>query len=227
MDEETMKREDVVVASIAAMIKEGLQVIDVNGVKIGAVQRYDLDAGYMAVEHGVVAKQPFYVPFHLLRSITPKEISLAVSKAALADNYYLPPMLKPVVEEMTNPLTGRTELVILHELRSGYDGRPVRITPASVDEVMTRISVGMTVVDIDDDFVGEIIDRDEDQLTVKDDFADDTIRTVPVGLVQRVDPNDMSVTLLVPKVALQSYAPSHAISHEISAQLKGKDADAE
>jgi hypothetical protein len=223
MDEETMKRDDVVVASIADMIREGLHVIDINGVKIGAVQRYDLDAGYMAVEHGVMAKQRFYIPFRLIRSITPKEISLAVSKAALSDNYYLPPILKPVVEEMTNPLTGRTELVILHELRSGYDGRPVRITPVSVDEVMTRISVGMTVVDVDDDFVGEIIDRDADQLTVNDDFTDNTIHTVPVGLVQRVDPSDMSVTLLVPKMALQSYAPSHAIS----AQLQDMDADAE
>src|SRR5262245_8716197 len=223
MDEETMKSDDVVVASIADMIKEGLHVIDVNGVKIGAVQRYDLDAGYMEVEHGVMAKQRFYIPFHLMRSITPKEISLAVSKAALADTYYLPPIMRPVVEEMTNPLTGRTELVILHELRSGYDGRPVRITPVSVDEVMARITVGMTVMDIDDDFVGEIIDRDEDLLTVKDDFADNFIHTVPVGLVQRVDPNDMSVTLLVPKIALQSYAPSHAIS----AQPRDSYAEAE
>jgi len=223
MDEETMKSDDVVVASIADMIKEGLHVIDVNGVKIGAVQRYDLDAGYMEVDHRVMAKQRFYIPFHLMRSITPKEISLAVSKAALADTYYLPPIMRPVVEEMTNPLTGRTELVILHELRSGYDGRPVRITPVSVDEVMARITVGMTVMDIDDDFVGEIIDRDEDLLTVKDDFADNFIHTVPVGLVQRVDPNDMSVTLLVPKIALQSYAPSHAIS----AQLRDSYADAE
>ena len=223
MDEETMKSDDVVVASIADNIKEGLHVIDVNGVKIGAVQRYDLDAGYMEVDHRVMAKQRFYIPFHLMRSITPKEISLAVSKAALADTYYLPPIMRPVVEEMTNPLTGRTELVILHELRSGYDGRPVRITPVSVDEVMARITVGMTVMDIDDDFVGEIIDRDEDLLTVKDDFADNFIHTVPVGLVQRVDPNDMSVTLLVPKIALQSYAPSHAIS----AQLRDSYADAE
>src|SRR5262245_49440406 len=224
MDEETMKSDDVVVASIGDMIQEGLHVIDVNGVKIGAVQRYDLDAGYMTVEHGMMAKQRFYVPFRLMRSITPKEISLAVSKAALDANYYLPPMLKPLVEEMTNPLTGRTELVILHEVRSGYDGRPVRITPVSVDEVITRISVGMTVVDVDDDFVGESIDRDEDQLTVKDDFADNFIRTVPVGLVERINPDDMSVTLLVPKMALQSYAPSHAISdtpaHEISAHVQ-------
>jgi hypothetical protein len=227
MDEDTTKREDVVVASIADMIKEGLHVIDVNGVKIGAVQRYDLDAGYMAVEHGVVAKQRFYVPFRLMRSITPKEISLAVSKAALSDNYYLPPIMKPVVEEMTSPLTGRTELVILHEVRSGYDGRPIRITPVSVDEVMTRITIGMTVVDIDDDFVGEIIDRDEDQLTVKDDFADNFIRTVSVGLVQRVNLDDRSVTLLVPKMALQSYVPSHDISHEISAHVQGKDSNAE
>ena len=223
MDGEQSQREDVVVAIIGDMIKEGLHVLDVNGVKIGPVHRYDLDAGYMVVEHGALAKQRFYVPFHLVRSITPKEIYLAVSKAALADNYYLPPIMKPVVEEWTNPLTGRTELVIFHELRSGYDGRPVRIKPVSVDEVMTRITVGMTVVDVDDDYVGEIIAVDGDLLTVQNDFADHTIHTVSVGVVQRVDPVDRSVILLVPKIALQSYAPSH----DISARGQSKDTDAE
>jgi hypothetical protein len=219
-NQEMTKREDVVVVKVGDMIREGLHVMDVNSVKIGAVHRYDLHAGYLVVEHGVLVKQRFYVPFHLMRSITPKEISLAVSKAALANNYYLPPIMKPVVEEMTNPLTGHVETVILHELRSGYDGRPVRIKPVSVEEVMTRITVGMTVVDVEEDYVGEIIDRDGDLLTVKDNFAD-TFRSVSVGMVQRVDPHGRSVTLLVPKIALQSYT----LSHEISAQVQAKDAD--
>jgi hypothetical protein len=222
IDQETTKRADDVVVKVGDMIQEGLPVMDVNGVKIGAVHRYDLDAGYMEIEHGLIAKQRYYVPFHLMRSITPKEVSLAISKAVLADTYYLPPIIKPVVEEITNPLTGRVETVILHELRSGYDGRPVRIKPVSVDEVMTRITVGMTVVDIEEEYVGEIIDRDGDLLIVKDNFAD-TFRTVSVGLVQRVDPHDRRVTLLVPKIALQSYAPSH----EISVQVQSKGADTE
>jgi hypothetical protein len=81
----------------------------------------------------------------------------------------------------------------------------------------------MTVVDVDDDYGGEIIAVDGDLLTVQDDFADYTTHTVPVGVVQRVDPDDMNVTLLVPKIALQSYAPSH----DISVRGQSKDTDAE
>jgi hypothetical protein len=113
-----------------------------------------------------------------------------------------------VVEEWTNPLTGRTENVIWHELRSGYDERPVRIMPVSLDEVMTNFTVGMSVVDVDGDYVGEIIDRDEERLIVRDDIADDTIHVVPLGVVARVDLDDLAVTLLIPKRALPRYASS-------------------
>jgi hypothetical protein len=117
-----------------------------------------------------------------------------------------------VVEEWTNPLTGRTEEVIWHELRSGYDERLVRIMPVSLDEVTNNITVGMTVVDVDGDYVGEIIDREEERLTVRDDIADDTIHIVPLGVVARVDLYDLEVILLIPKRALPRYASIHVMN---------------
>jgi hypothetical protein len=206
MEEQGTQREAVVVVSIADMIREGLPVFDLSGAKIGPVHRYDLDAGYMVVEHGALEKRRLYIPFHLIGAITPKKAFLTVAHVALTDDYLLPPPIKPVVEEWTNPLTGRTEEVIWHELRSGYDERLVRIMPVSLDEVMNNITVGMTVVDVDDDYVGEIIDREEERLTVRDDIADDTTHIVPLGVVARADLDDLEVILLIPKRALPRYA---------------------
>jgi hypothetical protein len=224
MEEEGTQREAVVVVGIARMMKEGLPVFDVNGMKIGPVHRYDLDSGYMVVEHGALEKRRLYIPFHLILTITPKEIFLAAAQVTLTDDYLVPPLIKPVVEEWTNPLTGRTEEVIWHELRSGYDERLARIMPVSLDEVTTNITVGMTVVDVDDDYVGEIIDRDNERLIVRDDIASDAVHIVPFGLVARVSLDDLAVTLLIPKLALPRYASSQEIQ-EMSAQGTGADAD--
>jgi hypothetical protein len=214
MSDESTQHDDVVVVNIDDMMREGLPVFDVDGVKIGPVHRYDLEAAYMVVERGALAKRRLYLPFHLIRSISPRESYLAVAQAKLTDDHLLPPAIKPVVEEMTNPLTGRTEMVILHEIRSGYDGRPVRIMPVSLEEVTEQITLGMTVVDVDDDYVGEIIDRDEERMTVRNDFADDTIHLVPFGVVARVDLDDLEVTLLIPKIALPQYASSQRMNTE-------------
>ena len=224
MEEEDTQREAVVVVNIADMIKEGLPVFDLNGARIGQVYRFDLDAGYMVVEHGALEKRRLYIPFHLIGAITPKKAFLTVAHAALTDDYLLPPPIKPVVEEWTNPLTGRTEQVIWHELRSGYDERLVRIMPVSLDEVTNNITVGMTMVDVDDDYVGEIIDRDNERLIVRDDIASDAVHIVPFGLVARVSLDDLAVTLLIPKLALPRYASSQEIQ-EMSAQGTGADAD--
>lgn len=205
MEEEATQREAVVAVSIANMMREGMPVLDVNGVKIGPVYRYDLDAGYMVVEHGALEKRRLYIPFRLLLTITPKEIFLAAAQVTLSDDYLVPPAIKPVVEKWTNPLTGRTEEVVWHELRSGYDRTVVRVMPVSLDEITNNITLGMTVIDVDGDYVGEIIDRDEERLTVRDDIADDITHIVPLGVVARVDLEDLAVNLLIPKHAIARY----------------------
>jgi hypothetical protein len=212
MEEEGTQREAVVVVGIANMMREELPVFDVNGMKIGQVHRYDLDAGYMVVEHSALEKRRLYIPFHLILTITPKEIFLAAAQATLTDDYLVPPLIKPVVEEWTNPLTGRAEEVIWHELRSGYDERLVRTMPVSLDEVTNNITLGMTVVDVDGDYVGEVIDREEERLTVRDDIADDTTHIVPLGVVARVNLDDLEVVLLIPKRALPRYTSIQAMN---------------
>jgi hypothetical protein len=221
MEEKGAQRDAVVGAVIDNLMGEGLPVFDVDGVRIGRVSRYDLEAGYMVVEQGALARRRLYLPFHLMRTLTPKEFSLSVSTAGLTDDYLLPPAIKPVVEEWTNPLTGCAEAVIWHEIHSGYDERLVRIMPVSLDEVVNGVTLGMTVLDVDGDYVGEIIDRDEERLTVRDDIAGDTIQIVPFGVVLGVDLDNLEVTLLIPKLAL----PRYAFTPEMNGQ--GTDTDSE
>lgn len=207
MDDNTTRHDDhdeSIAVPIADVLSEGLHVYGAEDAKIGVVRRYDLDAGYMVVEEGVLARRELYVPFHLIQSITPRALYLSVSKDALTDTYLLPPAATPLVEERNDASTGRAEVVIEHEIRSGYDGRPVEIAPVGLDEVNRNLVVGMTVMDVDDDYVGEVthIDTAQEALVVKGALVDEKVRYVSFSQVARVDPDDMCVSLLVPKAAL-------------------------
>jgi hypothetical protein len=204
MHDSNRGQDESVAVPIADLMTEGLQVYGAESAKIGVVRRYDLDAGYMVVEAGVLARRELYVPFHLIGSITPHEIYLTVSKDELTDAYILPPAARPLVEEQTDAGTGRTTVVIEHEMRSGYDGRPVEVAPVPLDELTRTLAVGMTVTDADDEYVGEVthIDPARGTLAVKGTLVDEAVRHVPFGQVARVDADDMCVTLLVPKASL-------------------------
>lgn len=202
--DDNREQDDTVAVPLADWMTVGLSVYDVDGTKIGVVRRYDLDAGYMVVEEGMLARKELYVPFHLMQSITPHEIYLRLSKDMLTDAYLLPPPAKTLVEEQTDPGTGRTEAILTHEIRSGYDGQPVQIAPVRLDELARTLAVGMTVMDADDSYVGEVtqVDTTRGLLTVKGSMTDEAVRKVPFSVVARVDPDEAVVTLLVPAAAL-------------------------
>jgi hypothetical protein len=195
---------DTVAVPIAALMADGLAVYDAEGAKIGHVRRFDLHAGYMVVEEGGLARRELYIPFHLMQSITPRAIYLKVAKDALTDAYLLPPAARTLVEEQIDPETGRTEVVIEHEILSGYDGRPVQIAPVRLDEVARTMTVGMTVLDVDHAYVGEVmqIDATHELLTVRGSLGDEAVRSVPFSMVAQVNADLGVMTLLVPSVAI-------------------------
>lgn len=205
-EDDNQRRHDTIAAPIADLMAEGLAVYDVDGTKIGHVRRYDLVAGYMVVEEGRLARRDLYLPFHLMQTISPREIYLNVAKDALTDAYLLPPAARTRVEEQIDPETGRTEVVLTHELQSGYDRRPVQIAPVRLDEAARTMSVGMTVLDADDTYVGEVsrIDTTRRLLTVRGSLSDEAVRTVPFSMVAHVNADLDVVTLLVPSVAIPS-----------------------
>lgn len=198
------RRHDTVAVPIADMMVEGLTVYDMDGAKIGHVRRYDLEAGYMVMEEGRRARRELYLPFHLMQTITPRAVYLNVAKDALTDAYLLPPAARTLVEEQINPETGRSEVVLTHELPSGYDRRPVQIAPVRLDELTHTMSVGMTVLDADDAYVGEVmrIATIHGLLTVRGNLSDETAHAVPFSMVAHVNTDLGVVTLLVPSVAI-------------------------
>lgn len=202
--DDNKRHHGTIAAPIAALMAEGLVVYDAEGAKIGRVRRYDLDAGYMVVEEGGLARRELYIPFHLMQSITPREISLRISRDALTDAYLLPPAARTLLAEQVDPETGRAEVVMEHEIPSGYDGRPVQIAPVRLDEVVRTMTVGMTVLDVDDNYVGEVmrIDAARGLLTVKGSLGDDAVRTIPFSMVAQVNAVLGVVTLLVPSVSV-------------------------
>src|SRR5579864_5066917 len=109
--DENRGRDHTVAVPIADVMAKGLAVYDAEGAKIGPVRRYDLEAGYMVVEEGRLARRQLYLPFHLMQTITPRAIYLNVAEDALTDAYLLPPAARTLVEEQIDPETGRTEVV--------------------------------------------------------------------------------------------------------------------
>jgi hypothetical protein len=203
-DTDDTTRHDTIEAPIVELMAEGLAVYGAEGARIGLVRRFDLDAGYMVVEEGGLARRELYIPFHLMQSITPREISLRISREALTDAYLLPPAARTLLEEQMDPETGHTEVVIEHEIQSGYDGRPVEVAPVRLDEVTRTIAIGMTVLDVDDGYVGEVarVDLARGLLIIGGSFSDDAMRIVPFSMVAQINVDLGVVTLLVPSVAI-------------------------
>ncbi|MGZ3636752.1 MAG: hypothetical protein ACXWQR_09335 [Ktedonobacterales bacterium] len=202
--DENRGQDDTVAVLIADVMAEGLAAYDAEGAKIGYVRRFDLEAGYMVVEEGMLARRDLYIPFHLMQSSTPHEIYLNVSMDALTDAYLLPPAARTRIEEQIDPETGRTEVVLTHELQSGYDGHPVQIMPVRLGELTRTMTVSMTVLDADDAYAGEVmrIDTTRGLLTVRGSLSNEAVRTVPFSMVAHVNADLGVVTLLVPSVAI-------------------------
>lgn len=198
------RHHDTIQVSIAELMAEGLAVYGAEGAKIGHVRHFDLHAGYMVVEESGLARRELYIPFHLMQSITPRDIYLKVAKDALTDAYLLPPAARTLLEEQIDPETGCTSVVIEHEIESGYDRRPVQVAPVRLDEVARTLTVDMTVLDVDHAYVGEVmwIDAAHGLLTVKGYLGDEAVRSIPFSMVAQVNADLGVVTLLVPSVAI-------------------------
>jgi sporulation protein YlmC with PRC-barrel domain len=76
-----------------------------------------------------------------------------------------------------------------------------------VDEVARDLVVGMSVVDAEDEYVGKVTDIDSSNASfvVRGALVDDAVHHVPFGQVAQICPDDMCITLLIPKDILVSY----------------------
>jgi hypothetical protein len=149
---------------------DGMDVFDVDGLKIGTVARYDTTLGYF--ETLGAFSGPRYIPFWAIERIGPAGAYLNVMKSVVSDVYKHMPSIKPELDDSGRPTGTGT-------VRSGYTGRSVPLDAAALGMVRERIDIGTPVLDADDKNLGTIqaYDRDtgymrieKEGITVKDIF---------------------------------------------------------
>jgi hypothetical protein len=205
----------IVVEDIVRQMAVGLQVYDVNGARVGTVQDYNTDTGWMLVDKGVLIEKDLYIPFSAITSIDPREIYLALPKDVLTRDYANPPARTTTTEVDPGPGARAGEAIALTTEASGYDGAPIVVDRAHVDELKARIKTGMRVYTAGPEEVGKIkrygpeevgtikhYDPMTGWMLVDTGFSRHDLY-IPATLVDDVDREDHIVTLAVNAQDLQ------------------------
>jgi hypothetical protein len=189
-------KQGVVIENVKQEIAPGQEVYDIDGHKLGIVDQYDLQAGWMKVEKGTVVPRDLYIPFSAITSIDPLEIYLSLSRDTLQRDYASPPPRTTIVEGGETAITTEP---------SGYDGAPVVVDRARVDEMRQRISQGMRVFTADGAEVGTVkrFDQVTGLMLVEKGVFTHRDLYVPVTVVESVEGGSSEIYLSVYTTDLQ------------------------
>lgn len=101
-----------------APIAPGTDVYDTNGEKIGSVQQYHPEAGYMLVQKGVFFIKDLYIPINAIERSTTDGIRLTLSKDDLKEDRYAAPPTDYTSAAMTGTnVTGRSDQDVIIPVR--------------------------------------------------------------------------------------------------------------
>jgi hypothetical protein len=183
----------VLIEDVRQQIAPDQEVYDLDGNKVGIVDQYDLQAGWMKVEKGLFMVKDLYIPFSAIASIDPREIYLSLSKDTLQRDYASPPPRTTRLDAGE-----RTTMAITTE-PSGYDGAPVEVHRARVDELRPRIAQGMRVYATDGAEVGTVkrYDLVTGWMMVEKGVFTHSDLYVPVTVVESVDGGTNEIHLSV------------------------------
>jgi hypothetical protein len=169
----------------------------------------------MLVDKGVFIEKDLYIPFSAITSIDPREIYLALPKDVLTRDYANPPARTTTTEVDPGPGARAGEAIALTTEASGYDGAPIVVDRAHVDELKARIKTGMRVYTASPEVVGKIkrygpeevgtikhYDPVTGWMLVDTGFSRHDLY-IPATLVDDVDREDHIVTLAVNAQDLQ------------------------
>jgi hypothetical protein len=197
------------------MIAIDQPVYDTHGDEVGTVAAFDRGTGWMTVEHGMLVSKDLYVPFSAIASANGQEIFLSLTRDDLEWSYGTPPAHSTIVETMPDPAA--PTLAVTSE-PSGYDGRPVVIARANVDEMGRRIAAGvdtsardgdsMHVYAVDGKKVGKITRYDAtpgSMLVERGVLFEHRTFYIPITVVDGVNLEANEVYLAVPEADLHQY----------------------
>jgi hypothetical protein len=126
---------------------EGIEVLDVDGAKVGTVVRVDKVLGYF--ETLGTFSGPRYVPFFAIERIEPSLVRLNVMKSVVSHVYNHMPAIRP-------ELTSGEKLIGGGTVASGYTGRAVPLDADALRAANEEAFIGATVLDVDDKNLGSI-----------------------------------------------------------------------
>jgi hypothetical protein len=188
-------------------IENGLPVFDLNGQYMGDVKEYSAVAGYLRVGAGALGQRDLYLPFRLVADIRAQEIHLLEPRDTLAAQHSSPPALLTAVENRaalegtTSQRAGAREV---QWLQNGYDGSLTEISAIELRSIAERLSVGLTVYDVDGVRLGEISEFDANRwlVVVESGLFTPTYHVVPFSAIGSVNRDSQSVHLTVQRAAL-------------------------
>jgi hypothetical protein len=126
----------------------GMEVIDLEGAKVGKLVRYDERLGYLETEG--TFSGPRYIPFLAIESLAPDRIRLNVTRDVVTAVYGRMPEVTPELSA-SGKLTGGATI------ESGYD--PAHHVPLDAEQIQTikdRIREGVAVFDELDQKLGTV-----------------------------------------------------------------------
>jgi hypothetical protein len=207
-------KQGIVVEDVRRQITSGLAVYDRAGTKVGTVTDYDGDTGWITVGQGLLKEKALYIPFSAVTSIDPRELYVAPSRDELTRDYGTPPSRSTRVEE--TPVPGEIEADAVTREPSGYDGTPVVVSRADLDDLRERIREGMHVYTDTGEDVGKVklYDRLSGEMVVEKGGLSPHDARIPLQAVQDVDRAGSAVYLALSKedlLRLPTSAPATVI----------------
>jgi ribosomal 30S subunit maturation factor RimM len=190
------------IQDIDARLEDGMAVFDLNNEKIGDVKMYSTAAGYLMVGSGVLEERDLYLPFRLIRTITPDAIFMSATRATIEAQYSERPQARTIVETRLaagpgGNMTPQTREVQV--LPSGYDNTPLELNAVEVNSVADRLAVGMVVYDVDGKRLGDIIQYDDSRarMVVEKGIFKPRDLVVPFSAIEDIDMDSFKVHLSV------------------------------
>jgi hypothetical protein len=191
--------EGTVTEDIGGTIAPGLTVYDLEGKKVGTVDGADRETGWFMVSTSEFSDKDLYIPFSLITNIDPHDLFLSRSRDELRSTYTNPPARSTLVEETDGRTTATTSEA------SGYDGGPIVVETARIDQLKKGIFAGGHVYTTDFADLGTIKQYDAvtGMMMVENGVFSKHDLLVPVTVVDSIDQNSHDVYLAYSRADVQ------------------------
>jgi ribosomal 30S subunit maturation factor RimM len=188
-------------------IENGLPVFDLNGQYVGDVKEYSAVAGYLQVSAGSLGQRELYLPFRLIADVRAREIHLVAPQDALAAQYGQPTAIVTIVKNGVEPGATASQMSGAREVQliaNGYDGSMTEISTVELRSIGERLSIGLTVYDVDRVYIGEISEYDANRrvLVIESGIMTPKYRVAPFSAIGSVNRDTQSVHLTVQRASL-------------------------